>query len=160
MIKHIMPLIGYIHLYRSLLRFYDMPENEVKEMLYALNTANLDCFGYYHPDIAIIESGAATFIYRLEKSHNRPYRTEVQLYKALEVLEHSVERSLMTCYQREALQKLRCVMANLEYRFYKAYGREISDNSTVYADCAFHLVPKADEPSVPILDDWINLTTA
>ena len=64
MVKQILPIIGYIHLYRSLLRFYDMPENEVKEMLYALNTANLDCFGYYHPDIAIIESGPATFAYR------------------------------------------------------------------------------------------------
>ena len=72
MVKQIMPIIGYIHLYRSLLRFYDMPENEVKEMLYALNTANLDCFGYYHPDIAIIESGPATFAYRLERSHDRP----------------------------------------------------------------------------------------
>ena len=30
--------------------FYDMPENEVREMLYLLNTANLDCYEYYHPD--------------------------------------------------------------------------------------------------------------
>ncbi len=103
MIKHIMPLTGYIHLYRSLLRFYDMPENEVKEMLYALNTANLDCFGYYHPDITVIESGPAVFAYRLESCHDRPYRTEVQLYKALEALQHSVEISLSWLLARERL---------------------------------------------------------
>ena len=160
MVKQILPIIGYIHLYRSLLRFYDMPENEVKEMLYALNTANLDCFGYYHPDIAIIESGPATFAYRLERSHDRPYRTEVQLYKALEALQHHVETPLMTCYQREALQKLRCIMSNLEYRFFKSYGIEIFDNRTVYGACAFRLIPKKDEPSVPIMCEWLNLPSA
>ena len=160
MIKHIMPLTGYIHLYRSLLRFYDMPENEIKEMLYALNTANLDCFGYYHPDIAVIESRPAVFAFRLENCHDRPYRTEVQLYKALEALQHSVEISLMTCYQREALQKLKCIMANLEYRFFKSYGIEIFDNRTVYSECTFHLVPKKREPSVPIMCEWVNLPTA
>ena len=52
---------GYVHLYRSLLRFYDMPENEVREMLYLLNTANLDCYEYYHPDRSVIQSGPVAF---------------------------------------------------------------------------------------------------
>lgn len=160
MVKQILPITGYIHLYRSLLRFYDMSESEVKEMLYTLNTANLDCFGYYHPDIRIIECGPATFAYRLEKSRDRPYRTEVQLYKALEALKCSVEAPLMTSYQREALQKLKCILSNLEYRFYKAYGMEIFDNRTVYGECAFRLIPKKDEPSVPIMCEWVNLPSA
>ena len=42
MVNAIVSIPGYVHLYRSLLRFYDMPENEVREMLYLLNTANLD----------------------------------------------------------------------------------------------------------------------
>ena len=50
MVNTIISIPGYVHLYRSLLRFYDMPENEVREMLYLLNTANLDCYEYYHPD--------------------------------------------------------------------------------------------------------------
>jgi len=160
LVKYILPLIGYIHIYRSLLRFYPMSENEIKEMLYALNTANLDCFGYYHPEIAVIESGPATFAYRLDKSFDRPYRTEVQLYKALEYLQHSVEAPLMTSYQREALQKLMCIMSNLEYRFYKAFGMEIDDKRTVYETCVFHPIPREDEPSVPLLHDWICLPTA
>lgn len=35
MVNILIPIKGYVHLYRSLLRFYDMPENEIKEMLYA-----------------------------------------------------------------------------------------------------------------------------
>ena len=42
MVNTMISIPGYVHLYRSLLRFYDMPENEVREMLYLLNTANLD----------------------------------------------------------------------------------------------------------------------
>ena len=52
MVNAILSIPGYVHLYRSLLRFYDMPENEVREMLYLLNTANLNCYEYYHPELA------------------------------------------------------------------------------------------------------------
>lgn len=34
MVNTIVSIPGYVHLYRSLLRFYDMPENEIREMLY------------------------------------------------------------------------------------------------------------------------------
>lgn len=37
MVNTMISIPGYVHLYRSLLRFYDMPENEVREMLYLLN---------------------------------------------------------------------------------------------------------------------------
>ena len=61
MVNTIIPIPGYVHLYRSLLRFYDMPENEVREMLYLLNTANLDCYSYYHPERELTESGPVAF---------------------------------------------------------------------------------------------------
>ena len=91
MVNTIVPIPGYVHLYRSLLRFYDMPENEIKEMLYLLNTANLDCYGYYHPDRELIESGPVAFCVWLEKRNCRPYRTEVQLYKSLLALKRSID---------------------------------------------------------------------
>ena len=75
----IVSIPGYVHLYRSLLQFYDMPENEVKEMLYLLNTANLDCYEYYPPERALIENGPVAFYGWLEHKDCRPYRTEVQL---------------------------------------------------------------------------------
>lgn len=92
---------GYVHLYRSLLRFYDMPENEVREMLYLLNTANLDCYEYYHPDRSVIQSGPVAFCGWLETKDCRPYRTEVQLYKSLLFLKRSIDRDLIVSAQRE-----------------------------------------------------------
>ena len=149
-----------MQLYRSLLRFYYGSENDIKEMLYQLNTANLDCFGYYHPDVYLVQSGPALFSQWLDNTSYRPYRTEVQLYKALQCLQYSVEQDLMTSAQREALQKLRCIISNIEYRFYKAFGMEIEDSRTIYNVCAFNLVPREDEPSVPILRDWIYRPSA
>ena len=160
MINHIVSIPGYIQLYRSLLRFYYGSENDIKEMLYQLNTANLDCFGYYHPDVYLVQSGPALFSQWLDNTSYRPYRTEVQLYKALQCLQYSVEQDLMTSAQREALQKLRCIISNIEYRFYKAFGMEIEDSRTIYNVCAFNLVPREDEPSVPLLHDWVCLPTA
>ena len=109
MVNNIVPIPGYVHLYRSMLRFYDMPSAELKEMLYLLNTANLDSYGFHH---------------------------------------------------REALQMLRCVISNLEYRFYKAYNMEFEDKRTVYSECAFRLIPHEDEPSVCLMRDWVYLPTA
>ena len=128
MVKTMISIPGYVHLYRSLLRFYDMPDNEVREMLYLLKTK--DC---------------------------RPYRTEVQLYKSLLFLKRSIDRDLIISAQREALQTLRCIISNLEYRFYKAYDMEIEDKRTVYGECTYHLVPREDEPSVCLMHDWIYL---
>ena len=122
MVNTIVSIPGYVHLYRSLLRFYDMPENEIREMLYLLNTANLDCYAYYHPEVHVIESGPVAFCGWLEEMDCRPYRTEVQLYKALLFLKRSVDRDLIVTSHREALQTLRCILSNIEYRFYKAFG--------------------------------------
>ena len=128
MVNKIVSIPGYVHLYRSLLRFYHSSENEIKEMLYVLNTANLDCFGYYHPEICVVQRGPALFSTWLDNMNYRPYRTEVQLHKALVCLKHSVDREFMTVEQREALQQLCCIISNIEYRFYKAFGVELDDD--------------------------------
>jgi len=130
------------------------------QMLYLLNTANLDCYGYYHPDRSVIQSGPVAFCGWLETKDCRPYRTEVQLYKSLLFLKRSIDRDLIVSAQREALQTLRCIISNLEYRFYKAYGMEIEDKRTVYGECTYRLVPREDEPSVCLMHDWIYLPSA
>ena len=96
----------------------------------------------------------------LETKDCRPYRTEVQLYKSLLFLKRSIDRDLIVSAQREALQTLRCIISNLEYRFYKAYGMEIEDKRTVYGECTYRLVPREDEPSVCLMHDWIYLPSA
>lgn len=160
MVNTLYSLPGYIHLYRSLLRFCDMPENEIKEMLYQLNSANLDCFAYYHPDLHVYESGPVRFSMELDRLDKRPYRTEVQLYKSLLALKRGIDRDLIITAQREALQPLRCILSNIEYRFYKAYGMEIEDKRTVYEECLYRLIPSDCEPSVCLMNDWICLPSA
>ena len=160
MVNTIVSIPGYVHLYRSLLRFYDMPENEIREMLYLLNTANLDCYEYYHPERELVESGPVAFPPRLEPMHCPPYRTEAKLYKSLLFLQRSVDRDLIVTSQREALQTLKCIISNIEYRFYKAYEMEIEDKRTVYGECTYRLVPREDEPSVCLMHVWIYLPSA
>ena len=80
-------------------------------MLYLLNTANLECYEYYHPERVIVESGPVAFCRWLEKKGYRPYRTEVQLYKSLLFLKRSIDRELIITSQREALQTLRCILS-------------------------------------------------
>ena len=160
MVNKIVPIPGYIHLYRSLLRFCDRPSAELKEMLYLLNTANLDSYSFYHPDAQITESGPVAFCRWLDRRYARPYRTEVQLYKAMLFLQRSIDREIIITSQREALQMLRCITGNLEYRFYKTYGMEIEDKRTVYSECAYRLIPKETEPSVCLMNGWIYLPSA
>ena len=57
-------------------------------------------------------------------------------------------------------QTLRCILSNLEYRFYKAYRMEIEDKRTVFGECSYRLVPREDEPSVCLMRDWIELPSA
>ena len=160
MVNNIVPIPGYVHLYRSMLRFYDMPSAELKEMLYLLNTANLDSYGFHHPEAHVVESGPVAFCGWLDHRYARPYRTEVQLYKSLLALKRSIDRDCIVTSQREALQMLRCVISNLAYRFYKAYNMEFEDKRTVYSECAFRLIPREDDPSVLLMHAWVYLPTA
>ena len=75
-------------------------------------------------------------------------------------MKRSIDRDCIVTSQREALQMLRCVISNLEYRFYKAYNMEFEDKRTVYSECAFRLIPREDEPSVCLMHDWVYLPTA
>ena len=153
-------LAGYSHLYHTLLRFYPMSVSEVKSLVYHLNTANLDSARSMHPNMKLMECTQIAFNHYIEHSDCRPYRTEVQLYKALCALEKNIVKEALISDQREAVAQMRCIMGNLESRFYKAFGREIFDCLTVYDECVFGLVPWEDEPSVCMLFDWIMLPSA
>jgi predicted nucleotidyltransferase len=151
---------GYAHLYRSLLRFTGMSGRDAKELVYLLNTANLDSVRYVLPREYVAEAGPVTFSRWMDRMSRRPYRTEVQLYKALAALRHNIIREAITDRQREAAARLRCTLRDLEFHFYMTFGMDIDDILTVYADCAFGLVPREDEPSVCLMDDWLSLPSA
>ena len=114
MVNTIVSIPGYVHLYRSLLRFYDMPENEIREMLYLLNTANLDCYEYYHPERELALSGPVAFCHWLETMDCRPYRTEVQLYKSLLFLQRVNCHGFYTGFGTKPFSKEGCLITQKE----------------------------------------------
>ena len=136
--------------------FIQLSVDEVQGMY----EVSADSVRFENPDVCVIESTPYVFSYRIVSFDCRPYRTEVQLYKSLCALEKSIIREALTDGQREAFERLHCIMSNLEYRFYKTFGVEISDVSTVYSECSFGLVPWVDEPSVCMMHDWIMLPSA
>ena len=152
-------LTGFSHLYRSMLRFCRMNVHEAKELIYYLNTANLDSLRFSAPGITPTEATPIEFDRFMDRSA-RPYRTEVQFYKAMEALNRNISREAITAEQRGALLKMRCIMREIESAFYKCFGMDISDRRTVYAACAGQLMPDANEPSVCLMQDWLTLTSA
>ena len=146
----------------------ELPKSKLSTAFhYALNNRQ-EFFNYLEDGHCCIsnslaENGIRPFVIGrknwLDHRYARPYRTEVQLYKSLLALKRSIDRDCIVTSQREALQMLRCVISNLEYRFYKAYNMEFEDKRTVYSECAFQLIPREDEPGVRLMYDWIYLPT-
>jgi hypothetical protein len=132
---------------------------ETKELLYTLNTANIDSYAYSHPAAQMRERSPFAFCQMLDARH-RPYRTGVQLYKSLCALMRGIDREAVTDVQREATSRLRCLARGIEYRFFKTYRLEIDDARTVYPLCAWNLVPREDEPAVCLMRDWALLPSA
>ena len=99
-------LPGYAHLYRSLLRFAGISSQEARKLLYTHNTANMDTDMNRLPGKRVTESQPGFFRSYLNK-HNRPYRTEVQLYKALYCLDQNIDARYISSVQRMALAQLR-----------------------------------------------------
>lgn len=157
---HIFSITGYAHLYRSLIRFSNLTICEARSLVYRLNTSNLDSARLKHPNWKLKEATPFDFIRIIENADCRPYRTEVQLYKALCALDRNIIEDALTDEQREAVAQMHCVMCNLEYRFYKTFDHEIFDIDTVYCECAFGLVPWEDEPSVCLVEEWLFLPSA
>ena len=157
---YIFSLAGYSHLYRSLIRFCHLNVSVAKDLVYRLNTSNLDSARLAYPNRRITEITPFAFSRCIEQFQCRPYRTEVQLYKALLALDTNIIREAITDDQREAVAQMHCIMSNIESRFYKTFGADIFDMVTVYGICSFGLVPWDDEPSVCMLADWLLLPSA
>jgi len=138
-------LLGYAHLYRSLLRFLEIDTMQAKYLVYILNISNLDSYSSQNPNLHISEISKSSFYQYLDKEV-RPYYTEVQLYKSLYALWHNIDSNCLIAEQREAILQLNCIMENLSYHFYESYGVEIDSIQTVYKDCCYGLVPRSNEP--------------
>lgn len=142
-------LQGYRHFFRSLLRFTDLTAISAQELVYRMNTANLDSYSLNFPENRRTESRRSTF----EKALNypaAPYKTEVQLYKSIHTFLENIDYYCLTEDQKDAVRSLRAIADSINHRFSRTFGMDIEDRLTSYRMCAKNLIPRADEPYSPL----------
>jgi len=141
----IIPIIGFRHMLRSMLRFTGLLDIEIYNMLYSLYLANIDSVIYANGRADIIELSPSGFSSFLDV-YARPYHTEVQMYKSMEGLTGNINRKAIIEDGKTALTKLNHVMTELEDRFEMAYGFPITDPRTTYQECWYRLTVRKTEP--------------
>ena len=114
------PLAGYRHMYRSLLRFFPITPQEALSLLYALYIGNLDTCHFAGVPPQVTELTADGFC-SLVCAYARPYHTEVQMYRSMHALLHSI-------------------------RYESIYDCGITDARTTYALCWGRLTVRQEEP--------------
>jgi len=86
------PVSGYARFYRSLPRFYHgIGDAYAQKFTYALHLAINKTFRYKNPGIVITEYADEDFCALIKQANVKPYRTEVQLYRAMEALLHGIK---------------------------------------------------------------------
>lgn len=140
------PISGYLHFYRSLLLYTPIRPHAACQMLYDLYTGNLDtCQGMkvriFSPELTFSE-----FCRLLLCTQARPYRTPIQLYRAMEDIFRNVRNPFITTDSRKSLQRLRTLSMELAFRFEQIYDMDIADPRTCYARCRPRLTSYLDEP--------------
>ena len=139
------PLTGYRHMYRSLLRFFGMSKPDALGLLYPLYIGNLDTCQYEDIPITITELTPDGF-YSLTGPYARPYHTEIQLYRSMNGLLHNIEREATIQSTRNAIKQFRGMADDLERRFENTYECDITDPKTTYRDCWNRLIVRDKEP--------------
>ena len=149
---------GYSQFYRSLPRFYHgIDDAYALKFTYSLYLAVNSVYRYKNPGVIVMEYVEQDFYTLILQRKAKPYRTEVQLYRALELLLECLSNDALQGSQVHLLSELMELLHDSETRFYKAFDMEITDDRTIYWMCAKSLVPRRDEPGVCLEKDWDNI---
>ena len=150
---------GFARFYRSLLRFNrDMEVDYALRLTYSFYTAVNDAYLYRNPNASIVKYNEYDFYEILQKTGKKPYKTIVQLYRALESLYLGLSSALdaLKFKQLSDYMTISLMMDDMEIRFHKAFNVEIDDDRTVYSMCARSLIPRRDEPGLCLMQDWTD----
>ena len=139
------PLAGYRHMYRSLLRFFPITPQEALSLLYALYIGNLDTCHLAGVPLQVTELTADGFC-SLVCAYARPYHTEVQMYRSMHALLHSIRYEATIQDTRRAISRFHALAGALEDRFESIYDCGITDARTTYALCWGRLTVRQEEP--------------
>ena len=148
------PLSGYRHMYRSLLRFFPLTQEEALTLLYALYIGNLDTCHHERTPLQVTELTTEGFC-SLTVIYARPYHTEVQMYRSMHALLHSIRYEAAIQDTRLAIRHFRALVGTLENRFERIYDCEITDPRTTYALCWSRLTVRREEPLTALREGLI-----
>jgi len=154
---------GFARFYRSLLRFNrDMESAQALELTYDIYTAIYDSFRHKNPHIYAVEYNKIFIREMLLKSDVKPYRTEIQLYRAMEAVLQNTNVRIIRTESLENIMLMLFLMGDIELRFYKAFNMEICDKRTTYSLCVKNLDPKQNEPGLCLclMNDWLDVISA
>jgi len=139
------PLQGYRHMYRSLIRFYSLSGLDAIELLYPLYIGNLDTCQYFDVRLKEIELTEDGFC-ALAQPYARPYHTELQMHKSMNNLLQNIRREAVIQDTKNAVRKLNSMIGQLEDRFEAVYECGITDPCTRYDECWNRLAVRNSEP--------------
>ena len=154
---------GFTRFYRSLLRFNrNMERDYALKLTYNLYTSVKDICRMKKPDVSITEYSEADFYAILQKSSKPPYKTIVQMYRAMEALFYAVapEVKNLSLKQSKDFLAVLNMMDDMELRFRGLFNVKIDNERTVYSMCAGSLTPRRDEPGLCLMRDWIDAVSS
>lgn len=139
------PIEGYRHMHRSLIRFCGVDELDVVPLLYPLYIGNLDTCQYHDVPLTMMELTEDGF-WSVIGPWARPYHTELQMHRSMIGLLSNIHKEATIQRTRDAVRQLRSLVETLESRFEATYECEITDPRTQYNRCWSRLTVRDSEP--------------
>ena len=139
------PIEGYRHMRRSLIRFCGMDELDVVPLLYPLYIGNLDTCQYHDIPLTMMELSEDGF-WSMTAPWARPYHTELQMHRSMNGLLRNICRDATIQRTRDTVRRFRRMIEMLETRFEAVYDCDITDPRTQYDRCWGRLTVRDSEP--------------
>ncbi len=139
------PIEGYRHMYRSLMRYFNLDRQAAASLLYPMYVGNIDTCTYHEVPIPEIELSRDAF-YSLAEPYARPYHTELQMCRSMLSLQRNVQQVATIQETRTATRQLDLLINTLMNRFERVYECEITDPRTRYDECWSRLTVRKSEP--------------
>ena len=139
------PIEGYRHMYRSLMRYFNLNRQDAAMLLYPLYMGNIDTCNYYGVQVPEIELSRDAF-YSLAEPYARPYHTELQMCRSMLSLQRNIQREATIQETRIAARCFDLMIDGLMDRFERVYDCEITDPRTRYDECWGRLTVRKNEP--------------
>ena len=136
---------GHRHMYRSLMRYFNLDRQGAAKLLYSLYMGNIDTCNYYGVQVPEIELSRDAF-YSLAEPYARPYHTELQMYRSMLSLQRNIQREATIQETRIAARCFEQMIDDLMDRFERVYDCEITDPRTRYDECWGRLTVRNCEP--------------